>query len=103
MATSDIYIKIGSEVIDEGDEQLGGGIGDRVVALTEEVAAAIRRSISTVAVQLRPDLAEIKASKATVKLGVKVVAKAGGLAALVTEIGGEGTIEVSIEFTDAAL
>jgi hypothetical protein len=100
MTEPSVYISIGSdEPGGEGYESFGG-IGDKVVALTEDIAAAIRNSIGVVAVQLRPDLAAIGASKATVKLGVKAVAKAGGLAALVTEVGGEGTIEVSIEFTE---
>jgi len=97
MDASTVYIKVAP---DPEVESFGGGIGDRVVELTEGIAEAIRKSIGAVAVQLRPDLKAIGASKATVKLGVKAVAKAGGLAALITEVGGEGTIEVSIEFTE---
>jgi hypothetical protein len=90
-----VYIRIGN---DPEAESYEANVGDRIVELTADVAGAIRNSIGAIATGLRPDLEGIQASKATVKLGVKVVAKAGGLAALITEVGGEGTIEVSIEF-----
>jgi hypothetical protein len=73
--------------------------GDRVAALTSETAGLLQKAITAVASQLKPDLESLGASKATVKLGAKLAVKSGKLAALIAEAGGEGTVEITVEFT----
>ena len=77
----------------------GAERGDRVAALTSETAALLQKAITAVASQLKPDLKSLGASKATVKLGAKLAVKSGKLAALIAEAGGEGTVEITVEFT----
>jgi hypothetical protein len=74
-------------------------LDDRIAEVTAETVAILQHAIGAVAVGLRPDLKAIGASKATVKIGAKLVVKAGKLAALISEVGAEGTVEVTIEFT----
>jgi len=76
-------------------------IGDDLVEVTEQTASLIGHVVGKVATSLRPDLGAIGASKATVKIGAKLGMKNGALTAWVTEVSGEGTIEVSVEFTRA--
>lgn len=72
---------------------------DNVVEVTAATARLLQRAIGVVALGLRPDLEALGASKATVKIGAKLTMKAGKLAALISEVGAEGTVEVTIEFT----
>lgn len=78
------------------------GASDRLVEVTDDVAYAIRRSIGRLAKYLAPDLDELNASKATVKFAVKASLKNGKLTSFVSEVGVEGSIEVSIEFSKPA-
>ena len=74
------------------------GLDDRLVEVTEATANVLRKAIEGVATTLRPDLDKIGASKATVKIGAKLAIKNGRITALISEISGEGTVEVSVEF-----
>lgn len=71
---------------------------ERLFDVSDEVADFLRSSVGRMAVAVRPDLAAIGASKATVKFAVKLSVKNGKLTSWVTEVGAEGTVEVSVEF-----
>jgi hypothetical protein len=65
--------------------------------LNAEAMAAIKAATDRLK-DLKPDLTEIGASKVTVKVGIKVAGKTGKLFAFFAEVGGEGSIELAIEF-----
>lgn len=82
------------------DAEVGAeSLNDKLEEVTDEAASFLARQIGGLATKLRPDLASINASKATVKFGLKLVVKNGKLTSWVTEASAEGSIEVSIEFT----
>ena len=93
---------VGDQAGSAGGSSRSAEQGDRVAALTSESAGLLQKAIQAVASQLKPDLKALGASKATVKLGAKLTVKSGKLAALIAEAGGEGTVEITVEF-DAAL
>lgn len=73
-------------------------VTDSFVKVTDKISTAIRGWVGATAKTLSPDLAQIGASKASVKFGVKLSLKNGELTSLITEAGLEGTIEVTVEF-----
>jgi hypothetical protein len=72
---------------------------NNLVEVTEDAASLIGSVIGRVVTSLKPDLKAIGGSKATVKVGAKLGIKNGKLTAWVTEVSGEGSVEVAVEFT----
>ena len=66
--------------------------------VTEQTATFLARQVGRLASGLRPDLETIGASKATVKFAMKLAVKNGKLTSWVSEVGAEGSVEVSVEF-----